>query len=41
MPITAAATSMSRIAIHSRPIAERTRFLASNASTATSDRQKR
>jgi hypothetical protein len=33
MPITAAATSMSRMAIHSRPMAPRTRFLASRAST--------
>src|SRR3954464_8650253 len=31
MPITAAATAMSRIAIHSRPMALRTRFLASSA----------
>ena len=33
MPITAAATSMSRMAIHSRPTALRTRFLASKANT--------
>ena len=33
MPITAAATSMSRIAIHSRPTALRTRFLAPSPST--------
>ena len=33
MPMTAAATSMSRIAIHSRPMALRTRFLASSAIT--------
>ena len=38
MPITAAATSMSRIAIHSRPIAPRTRFLASSAITHSSTR---
>ena len=31
MPITAAATSMSRMAIHSRPMALRTRFLAARA----------
>src|SRR5687768_3289077 len=39
MPITAAATSMSRIAIHSRPIALRTRFLASTAITTRITRQ--
>ena len=33
MPMTAAATSMSRMAIHSRPMALRTRFLASKAIT--------
>src|SRR3569832_349742 len=38
MPITAAATSMSRIAIHSRPIALRTRFFARSPSTASIDR---
>ena len=41
MPITAAATSMSRIAIHSRPMWLRTRFLASSANTATKPRQNR
>ena len=41
MPITAAATSMSRIAIHSRPTAPRTRFLASKAITANMTRQNR
>ena len=41
MPMTAAATSMSRIAIHSRPIAPRTRFLASYATTHNSVRQNR
>ena len=41
MPITAAATSMSRIAIHSRPMALRTRFLASSAITASTPRQNR
>ena len=41
MPITAAATSMSRIAIHSRPMAERTKFLASSASTTSIDRHSR
>jgi hypothetical protein len=41
MPITAAATSMSRIAIHSRPMALRTRFLASSASTTRKPRQNR
>ena len=35
MPITAAATSMSRIAIHCRPMALRTRFLAISANTHT------
>src|SRR5512145_1983059 len=39
MPITAAATSMSRIAIHSRPMAPRTRFLASKAMTTRIARQ--
>src|SRR5215217_5350471 len=39
MPITAAATSMSRIAIHSRPIALRTRFFASTAITTRIARQ--
>src|SRR5665647_3706243 len=39
MPITAAATSISRIAIHSRPTAPRTRFLASKANTTRIDRQ--
>ena len=39
MPITDAATSMSRIAIHSRPIDERVRFLASSANTVTKLRQ--
>src|ERR1041384_742004 len=41
MPITAAATSMSRIAIHSRPMALRTRFFVSRANTHTKHRQKR
>ena len=41
MPMTAAATSMSRIAIHSRPTAPRTRFFASSAITASSVRQNR
>jgi len=41
MPITAAATSMSRMAIHSRPIAPRTRFLASMATTTSRVRQNR
>ncbi len=41
MPITAAATSMSRMAIHSRPTAPRTRFLASSANTATNPRHSR
>ena len=41
MPITAAATSMSRIAIHSRPTAPRTRFLASRPNTTTSVRHSR
>ena len=41
MPITLAATSMSRIAIHSRPIAPRTRFLARTAKITTTARQKR
>ena len=41
MPITAAATSMSRIAIHSRPMWPRTRFLASSANTQTIVRQNR
>ncbi|MOA49890.1 hypothetical protein D3C78_1728320 [compost metagenome] len=35
MPITEAATSMSRMAIHWRPIAPRTRFLASRLKTTT------
>ncbi|MCY1227025.1 hypothetical protein D9M72_392810 [compost metagenome] len=35
MPITSAATSMSRTDIHARPVAERTRFLAASASTVT------
>ena len=35
MPITSAATSMSRTAIQQRPIFDRTMFLASSASTAT------
>ena len=41
MPITLAATSMSRIAIHSRPMALRTRFLASRATTTRMLRQNR
>ena len=41
MPMTAAATSISRIAIHSRPTALRTRFLASSANTTTNPRQNR
>ncbi|MDT4855266.1 hypothetical protein FQZ97_896110 [compost metagenome] len=41
MPITAAATSMSRIAIHSRPMAERTRFFASKPNTTRKARQNR
>ena len=41
MPITAAATSMSRMAIHSRPMALRTRFLAASATSASSVRQNR
>ena len=41
MPITAAATSMSRIAIHSRPIALRTRFFASSPNTARKPRHSR
>ena len=41
MPITAAATSMSRIAIHSRPIAPRTRFLASRPPPPEMARQNR
>ena len=41
MPITAAATSMSRIAIHSRPIWLRTRFLTTSANSATKPRQNR
>jgi len=41
MPITAAATSMSRIAIHSRPMAPRTRFFTSSAITTSSERQNR
>ena len=39
MPITAAATSMSRMAIHSRPMALRTRFLAKSAKTTRKLRQ--
>ena len=39
IPITAAATSISRIAIHSRPMAPRTRFLASNAKITRKPRQ--
>ena len=39
MPMTAAATSMSRMAIHSRPMAPRTRFLANNAMTTKTPRQ--
>ncbi|MCY1384178.1 hypothetical protein D9M69_724000 [compost metagenome] len=35
MPMTEAATSMSRIAIHWRPIAPRTRFLARRLNTTT------
>ncbi len=41
MPITLAATSMSRMAIHSRPIAPRTRFLASRPNTTTKLRHSR
>ena len=41
MPITAAATSMSRMAIHSRPMALRTRFLASRPNTTRKARQNR
>jgi hypothetical protein len=41
MPITAAATSMSRIAIHSRPMWLRTRFLASTANATAKVRQNR
>ena len=41
MPITAAATAISRMAIHSRPMAPRTRFLVRSAMTATRDMQKR
>ena len=41
MPITAAATSMSRMAIHSRPMALRTRFLPSSANTHRNARQNR
>src|SRR3954465_12398195 len=39
MPITAAATSMSRMAIHSRPIALRTRFFAARPRTVGVARQ--
>ena len=35
MPITSAATSMSRVAIHERPIAPRVRFFATSAKTHT------
>ena len=35
MPITSAATSISRTAIHERPTLERTMFLASSAITET------
>ena len=35
MPITGAATSMSRTAIHARPVALLTRFFAASASTVT------
>src|SRR5665647_2015436 len=41
MPITAAATSMSRIAVYKRPMALRTRFLASSAITTRIDRHSR
>ncbi len=41
MPMTEAATSMSRIAIHWRPMAPRTRFLASRLNTTTSASTKR
>ncbi|MNT61991.1 hypothetical protein D3C72_1996740 [compost metagenome] len=41
MPITLAATSISRMAIHSRPTALRTRFLASRPSTHRMARQNR
>jgi hypothetical protein len=37
MPITSAATSMSRTAIHERPALPRAMFLAASASTATID----
>ena len=37
IPITSAATSMSRMAIHARPIAPRTRFFASRANTHTKE----
>ncbi len=39
MPITAAATSMSRMAIHSRPMWERTKFLANSAKTVNMPKQ--
>src|SRR5450432_2439692 len=41
MPITSAATSMSRIAIHDRPMAPRVRFFAASANTHTIARTKR
>ena len=40
MPMTAAATSMSRMAIHSRPMAPRTKFLASTPNTTKTLKQK-
>ena len=40
MPITAAATSMSRMAIHSRPMALRTKFLANTPNTTKKIKQK-
>src|ERR1035437_3301023 len=41
MPITVAATSMSRIAIHCRPMLPRTRFFAIRLKTTRMPRQKR
>ena len=41
MPITAAATSMSRTAMNARPVSLRIRFFASSAITATTDSVKR
>ena len=41
MPITSAATSISRIAIHCRPMAQRVMFFASSAKTVRKTRQNR